>query len=129
MVRLINTGLLEVPSSFKICTRLHLIWCNKFMSSHLSCNRLQSTFSRSLIKCRPTYNCSSLPVTTCTIPLIINSLVKDVPLTVYYYSADVDGREETEHLMAYYCHHDSSLIGCFFELLHIFTASFSVLTF
>jgi hypothetical protein len=67
MVQLINTGLLELLSSFKMLARLHLIWCNKFMSSHLSCNMLQSTFSRSLTTWQPTHSCSSLPVTACTI--------------------------------------------------------------
>ena len=68
MVRFISTGLLYLLSPVKSWARLLLMWCNTFMSSHLSCIMLQSAFSSSLIQWHPTYTCSSLPIGTCIIP-------------------------------------------------------------
>jgi len=68
MVRFISTGLLYLWSPVKSWARLLLMWWNTFMSSHLSCIMLQSSFSSSLIQWHPTYTCSSLPIGTCIIP-------------------------------------------------------------
>jgi hypothetical protein len=59
---------------------------------------LQSSFSSSSITCQPTYNCSSLPLSTCTIQLIINSMAKDIPLTVYDYSTGIEEKEDKVYL-------------------------------